>query len=391
MIAIRDFNVDEDLFLRDHAFGRDVSVRDPSLTGLPIMPLTMSVEMMAEAGSLLAPSQSLLSIEHVRALRWATSDTGRFTLRVEARRSTESDDCIEVTLHEHDSGSAAQPGVRSPLAEATLRFGDAPRRVRSPRLYDGAASRIHIGRDVIYHETMFHGPQFRGTVSVDAIADDGAETTVEILPRDRLFLSNPYPGFLTDPVLLDQAGQTPPLWMCEHASLFPMAFPFRIASIELYQPPPAVGTILQCVLSSATLGNSQVAGNIDVVTREGEVYARITGWEQRLFDVPMSYRDQWYAPLHCLLCQRWPDAEALGAAAGAADVQVFRVSTESFPDGFFDAFSGVWQKSLALTILSRREREVWRSLKTPPRRRLEWLLGRSAAKDAVRSYLKENF
>src|SRR5207237_7698895 len=45
VVAVRDFNVDEDLFLRHHTFGRDVSDSDPSLCGLPIMPLTMRIEL----------------------------------------------------------------------------------------------------------------------------------------------------------------------------------------------------------------------------------------------------------------------------------------------------------------------------------------------------------
>jgi phosphopantetheinyl transferase len=41
--------------------------------------------------------------------------------------------------------------------------------------------------------------------------------------------------------------------------------------------------------------------------------------------------------------------------------------------------------------LGRRERARWRELRLPPRRRAEWLLGRIAAKDAVRAYARQAF
>ncbi len=391
VVAIRDFNVDDDLFLAHHTFGRNVSDIDPSLTGLPIMPLTMSIEMMVEGASLLCPDLSLLSVEHIRALRWATSESGRFTLRVEARRSLESPDCIDVALLEHESGTHNAPLSRLLVAEATVRFGDRPSQVVPPRMYKGVASPIQMGRDAIFREIMFHGPLFQGTVSLDAIARDGAEATVEVLPRERLLLSNPNPRFLTDPVLLDQAGQVVAYWMSEYGRVFPMEFPLRIGSIECYAPPLQAGAMVRCVLSKAALSDSDVTGDIDVLTSTGEVYARLTGWESRRFEVPAFYIQHSYSPRELLFCERWPEAEQLAAAASAGDAQVFRIAMHSFPDGFFDASGGVWQKSLALTILSRREREVWRALKTPPPRRLEWLLGRSAAKDAVRSYVKEHF
>jgi 4'-phosphopantetheinyl transferase EntD len=134
-----------------------------------------------------------------------------------------------------------------------------------------------------------------------------------------------------------------------------------------------------------------VGGDIDVLTSTGEVYTRITGWESRRFDVPAFYIQHSYSPRDFLLCQRWPEAEQLAGTAGAGDAQVYRIAPQNFPSGFFDSSGGVWQKSLALTILSRREREIWLTLKTTPLRRLEWLLGRSAAKDAVRSYAKDHF
>jgi len=50
---------------------------------------------------------------------------------------------------------------------------------------------------------------------------------------------------------------------------------------------------------------------------------------------------------------------------------------------------GAWRKSLALLILSPPEREEWMGLKVSVPREIQWLLGRAAAKDALRAYFRE--
>lgn len=389
VVALRDFNVDDDIFLRHHTFGREVSDSDPSLSGLPIVPLTMSIEMMAEAASLLVPSMSVVGIDHIRALRWATSDTGRFTLRVEARLTSTSATSVDVMIFEHDSASVDTVGAGSLLADATIRF--AMNRPPAPRVrrFEGNPSLLHVDRQAVYRDMMFHGPAFQGFHSMDAIADDGAAVSLEVLSRDRLFLSNSAPTFVTDPILLDSAGQVLGVWMHYSGGPFQMAFPLRIGSIEIFADPPAVGQLMSCTLTSATLATAEVAGDLDIVFPDGQLWGRINGWESRRFDVPAFYTRQWFAPRQYLLCQPWNDARAL--AGPENDVEVFRVSTDSFPPGYFEAVGGIWLRSLAHTILSRRERELWRGLKGPLSRRTEWLLGRSAAKDAVRSYLRHRF
>src|SRR5262249_54925837 len=55
LTALRELNIEEDLFLKDHTLGRRVSVADEGLLGLPIVPLTVSMEMLAEAGAAVVP------------------------------------------------------------------------------------------------------------------------------------------------------------------------------------------------------------------------------------------------------------------------------------------------------------------------------------------------
>ena len=57
-----------------HALGRDVSEDDPALVGLPIVPLTFSVEILAEGAALLQPGRIVTAMRNMRSQRWIMMD-----------------------------------------------------------------------------------------------------------------------------------------------------------------------------------------------------------------------------------------------------------------------------------------------------------------------------
>jgi len=92
-------------------------------------------------------------------------------------------------------------------------------------------------------------------------------------------------------------------------------------------------------------------------------------------------------PASTQLSQEWrvDDQTALNR------VIAFRIGLDAFPPGWLHAHGGMWSRVLGSLVLGRRERAIWTAMKSPERRRLEWLLGRIAAKDAVRDYLQKRF
>ena len=65
----RKLSVDEDLYLADHAFVHAPGIK-PTSACLPVVPMTMSLEIMAEAAACLAPGCGLLGFEDVRSVTW---------------------------------------------------------------------------------------------------------------------------------------------------------------------------------------------------------------------------------------------------------------------------------------------------------------------------------
>lgn len=81
----RRLTLQEDLHLADHHFVHAAGIK-PLAACFPVVPMTVSLEIMAEAAACLAPGHGLIGFENVSAARWiALADTDEITLRVEAR------------------------------------------------------------------------------------------------------------------------------------------------------------------------------------------------------------------------------------------------------------------------------------------------------------------
>lgn len=86
-------------------------------------------------------------------------------------------------------------------------------------------------------------------------------------------------------------------------------------------------------------------------------------------------------PSRSTLCARW--------AASPSGVQLRSIANAG-PDGDFVS-STSWLTLLARTVLDDEELDTWAAMAAGQRRRAEWLLGRVALKDAVRSWAIERY
>ncbi|MDH3285505.1 MAG: type I polyketide synthase, partial [Acidobacteriota bacterium] len=115
-VVRRDLDPDLDLFLRDHTFGRRVSRTDPDLLGVTVMPLTVSMEMMAEVASHVTGGGTLIGMKDVRGLRWIAAEGGRIPLEIVARRLEEAGPGeVRVQIFEAERPGAEPRGFSVPL------------------------------------------------------------------------------------------------------------------------------------------------------------------------------------------------------------------------------------------------------------------------------------
>ncbi len=378
LLARSVLHLDEDLFLRDHALGRRVSLSDPKLTGLPVVPLTMGMEMLAEAALALAtPGQSVVvGMRDVRAYRWMMLDGEELSLTLSARRvEGPGDFVVHVRILE---GVAEVPVLEGKVLLAE-RYPVAPQAKEFLLASERPSSWVP---EKLYEEVMFHGPRFQGVRSMGRWGKDGATARLRTLSFGTLFASTDSPALAIDPLLLDQPGQVVGFWTAEHLESGYVVFPFQLDALDLYRSPGATPEELECRARIRLLGEDLVDSDLDVVARErgGEaIVCRFSGWKDRRFDLPRAFLKFLHNPIQETLTETSPDVR------GGR-----RLSLQGFPSGFFTAHGALWQKSLAKLILGRGERREWDGLALSPSDRLAWLLERLLAKDAARTSIRES-
>jgi 4'-phosphopantetheinyl transferase EntD len=369
----------EDLYLADHHFVHAPGIKLLSAC-FPVLPMTMSLEVMAETAACLAPGCGLLSMEQVSAARWiALEDRDELPLRIEAsvlgHDAARGQYRVAVAIHAdgaatpsisaqavlgtHYPPPAAMPTGAAPAATGTSAF---PATVR-----DAAAA---------YAERhLFHGPRFQvltGPVALDA---QGAHATLLVRAPDQLFAAQSAPQLLLDPALLDGVGQLMALWSMQQRRT---AFPIGIGQLSLHGPTPAAGTRVPVQVRVTGTQMKVLSADVDIGDGSGGVWMRISGWKSWQFSWDQRLIDLQRFPAQYLLS----DAAVLpGAAPDAAGACCQRLTSQRV--------AGFDLMLLARHYLHTDEMPAYLDKAGQAPRQLQWLLGRVAAKDAARSWQRQ--
>ena len=289
LVAQRVVDPLEDRYLLDHTLGRTVSRTDPELHALALMPLAMSIEILAEAASCLLPDRSVTGMRDVRAHRWLAFGEAPQTLEVSVRRlaaegaaSACGSSCATSTMAAWRrtrwsrrpccSGMTSRRRRRRPRsrwtapgrragARAALRRGDVPpaavagrqqRRRRRARRRAGAARGAAAGR------------------------------SARVTPASRASCWTRWS--------LDAAGQVIGFWAAEMLEQARVVFPFRLAALDLYGPPPRRGRAARLHGGDQARGRAaRSAPTSTCSTRPAAAGCGLRGWEDKRFAVPERF------------------------------------------------------------------------------------------------------
>ncbi len=382
LVTSRVLDLDRDLYLRHHTLGRAVSRTDPQLSALAVMPLAMSIEMLAEAGACLLPELVVTGLRDVRAARWLAVGERPTTVQLHARRvdaQAGGPQRVHVSLAEIDDKGQASPVIEGIVVLATgLEPPPAP---LQPPLAGAAPGRW--APHELYDEAMFHQPIWQGVAAVDAVAPGGAAARLRALPRGGMLSDDDAPQFVLDPVLLDAAGQLIGFWAAQQLDRARVVFPFRMAALDLHAPVPQAGAQLSCVAAITLDGDQLVSSEIDVTDAGGASVMRIRGWEDKRYDVPDRFRALSSPDRLTPLSSPWEAPLEPYRDLPAAAIRCRRL------DARLGADAALWKQVWAARVLSRRERELFATLRYPEPRRLEWLAARTAGKEAVADLVRD--
>jgi acyl transferase domain-containing protein/phosphopantetheinyl transferase len=377
-VVRRNLSVDREPYLKDHVLGGKVSFLDPDLLGLPVNPLTMSIEMLAQAAVELMPHHVVTAIRKVRAGRWVVVAKESLTVETVATHRGAYD--VHVVLRDADAANPFAAIYVEAVISLSPSYPEAPVAPEF-RLSQPVRSRFSAGN--VYTTGMFNGPSFQGIASIEEYSEEGSRGTIRALPSDKLFSHDPGPKLVAEGILIDSIGQLLAHWNAEKSSTGFNIFPYRVEEILFFGPmlpPPAA---VDCRLTAENIGDNRYRMNAEAVLPNGRTHLRVTGWEVVSLPLPETF----YGILHdnprIVLGDAWPLPVA--SAGLGNEIECRRV--DRIPQKMLLDSGRIWLRALACQILSREERRHWENMPGADAQRCQWLLGRAAVKDAVRTLL----
>ncbi|GAA2997000.1 hypothetical protein GCM10010483_47240 [Actinokineospora diospyrosa] len=321
-------------YLRGHRFFRQRADWPDEADYRPVVPATTLVEWACRAVEREWPGELAVVVRDVRFSRWMIAAPAQ-ELEIRLERSAAT---VAVHIGECAAMSVELAAAYPPASERAADPGPPVGQVLTPLEIYGARQ-------------MFHGPQFQGLTEVAAHAADRVSSRITVRPA---------PGFV-----LDNVGQAVACWLQTRADRGVLAFPVRITEITFHGPPAPLGAEVDCVIDARIPDDTAL--EMDAEVRHGDrVWARITGWQDIRLDCDHAdhavYAFPRDNPMSRPLADGWWLAEDRWRSLAAREV-----------------FAGVY-----LNAHERAEYAV-----VPPREQRTWLLGRIAAKDAVRGWLTE--
>jgi acyl transferase domain-containing protein/phosphopantetheinyl transferase len=432
LVCERRFTLIGDRFLRDHTLGCMPSARYPELLPLSVMPFTVSMEILAEAATRLAgPGRRVTRMYNVRGYRWLAADQDEFTLQTTAEFVSPEGGGREthVRIYEIVKGAEARR-ILAFEGRVVLEDEFAPPPAPMPFVLETEQA-THYTRDMLYGEVssadiryspMFHGASFRAVTGIRRWGKEGIEGDMVALATDGFCAGSGRPTFDMDLVLLDAASHLIAYWATERFGLDSSSFPFAVQDYRQYGPPATPGSKVLCRVWVRVLADggkpagfelldrhgrvierreadgpayfptpdhydgcriypadAYIEAHFDLLDETGRVIARLTGWHDRYFEPPRQYFRCRLRPQTEFLSQPWMQAET-GRVCRRIDNRSADYLERSF---------GIWKRALAHLSLTQRERAFWYGLPENGSRRTEWLLGRTAAKDAIRQWAQE--
>ncbi|MFI9639307.1 beta-ketoacyl synthase N-terminal-like domain-containing protein [Micromonospora sp. NPDC051925] len=303
----------------------------------PVVPATALVAHMMEAVEQLVPGLPVVAVHDAKFNKWLIAEPA-----------------TDVEIVVRAAGPNRYAVAFGGYARATIEVGAGYPTPPPVWTHDPATERPPtLGAAEMYAERlMFHGPQFQGVTEVHALGDMHVR------------------GVVTAPVppgaLLDNALQLIGNWLITTQPFRTVALPVGLGQVRFYGPPPPAGRAFECVARVRVVDDGKLVADTQL-SYQGRVWSEIEGAVDRRFDSHPQAR----------VAERFPERHPMSLLQPEGWTMAFDCWTDLVTRGM--AARGI----LGGAAYAEYERH-------PAKTRKQWMLGRIAAKDAVRARLWED-
>jgi 3-oxoacyl-(acyl-carrier-protein) synthase/phosphopantetheinyl transferase len=300
----------------------------------PVIPMTMIFEQLAEIAQAEIPGSQVHKIMNVSVFQWMNvAKPFEKTVKAEWRSTNHA----YLDIENFVNAEVLLTSSARPNPTFNLPIGDLLPIERNP--------------EEIYDMHMFHGEKYQGITEISKVGTKGIIGKIK---------GNGGKGSL-----LDNAGQLFGLWLQLTLTKDRIAFPVKIKDIEFFGDLHDQEGIFECTCSLTEMNDEFAIGDI-LLTRNGKVWCKISGWQNRRLEIDAALWNVSMSPLHN------------------------RLSEEIAPQVFFfhQAYSRVASWDFILKrYFNQTEKQHHQNLL--PNKRKGWMVSRVAVKDAVRNLLKQ--
>lgn len=212
---------DVDLYLKDHTFD-----------SVPVMPMAMALEMMAEAAQALYPDMKMLTVNRLEIPAGIVFDSASKTITVSARKIETAGqpaqvETVVLTGNKRQHFKTSFELIPRNKETAPNGNGYGPRisgLASIPSFVPTTTTLANIAKgittitplptkQIVYRDYMFHGPLFQGITSVTCLGEEGIVGELQASkPQACLARSTGNNEWTIDPILLDSAMQLAGIW-----------------------------------------------------------------------------------------------------------------------------------------------------------------------------------
>jgi malonyl CoA-acyl carrier protein transacylase/phosphopantetheinyl transferase (holo-ACP synthase) len=377
-------NLDWHQYLLDHAIGgaiRTIGVSER----VCLLPLTVALEMMAEAAACLYPELKVVELQEIRAFKRIRVGAEGFAIRISATPRSGDEATVEVAIQRPNLEAENIDVEAETLMSCLVLLGssEAKRAPDAPLPHMSWNKSKFEKRPLYGIDAMFHGPRMQSVKRVEGISGSRIYGSLEVRNASDWFPTTAgQPNFVLDPLLLDNSTQLVLYHLFERDEPVDALLPFMIDSLRILQERiPAEGEVTVWVEMNSVTARGTDA-DVYVIASHGQLIAKFESIKSRRIVLADDWRKFIYDPARSYLSR--PAAAIVGSFPDTSD-RIYRfIDDSALPQ---DDATLNWCADYAL---SPQESRVFETLANSKRKR-EWLLGRIAAKDSVRLILANSF
>jgi len=398
--------LDSHRYLKDHAIGGAVRFSaGPGLNSpesederVHLLPLTVAIEMMCEAATLVNPGNIVTSVENIRAMRRIRVGQEGVWLLIFAKRDGKGTTAGLKVVRQDEWLSLAGGGEhysgqhRLDAADMTAQVLVGKERreklSKSKAPADGRAP-IIADSDLYVDGNMFHGPRMQSVKHIESVGKReisgivAARTAADWFGPTLPYATRTSPTFVADPLLLDNSTQLVLFHLYEHKENCTALLPFHVQSLTLYSPFHTATGDVRVYAKLRSISERGTEADVEISTLDGQVIAEFESISSRRIALSDGLKNFVGTPGANLVATCIEDV-ALPQNL-SSQVEIAAIDNADIPD---DETVATWLSDYFLTGV---EQQFMSDSITRRERKREWLLGRIAVKDAIRKLYLQTF